>query len=124
MSRMLSKMNLISVVQQLPKEDIETIQGYVEMIEQENNVQKAMIENFVKENQSLKKQIEEYKYSHSCSFVDICKSTKIANYNQQKEFIEMLEKEIVDSKAGSGQQYYAKEHLRLFKEIIGGKDGN
>lgn len=36
MSRMLSKMNLISVVQQLPKEDIETIQGYVEMIEQEN----------------------------------------------------------------------------------------
>ena len=54
MSRMLSKMNLISVVQQLPKEDIETIQGYVEMIEQENNVQKAMIENFVKENQQLK----------------------------------------------------------------------
>ena len=54
MSRMLSKMNLISVVQQLPKEDIETIQGYVEMIEQENDVQKVMIENFVKENQELK----------------------------------------------------------------------
>ena len=58
MSRMLSKMNLISVVQQLPKEDIETIQGYVEMVEQENNVQKVMIENFVTENQELKKQIE------------------------------------------------------------------
>lgn len=36
MSKMLSKMNLISVVQQLPKEDIETIQSYVEMIEEEN----------------------------------------------------------------------------------------
>ena len=36
MSRMLSKMNLISVVQQLPKEDIKTIKGYVEMIEKEN----------------------------------------------------------------------------------------
>lgn len=36
MSKMLSKMNLISVVQQLPKDDIETIQGYVEMIEEEN----------------------------------------------------------------------------------------
>lgn len=36
MSRMLTKMNLISVVQQLPKEDIEIIQGYVEMIEKEN----------------------------------------------------------------------------------------
>ena len=45
MSKMLSKMNLISVVQQLPKEDIETIQGYVEMIEEEN--------------QKLKKQLEE-----------------------------------------------------------------
>lgn len=60
MSRMLSKMNLISVVQQLPEEDIETIQGYVEMIEQENNVQKAMIENFVKENQDLKEELKKY----------------------------------------------------------------
>lgn len=59
MSRMLSKMNLISVVQQLPKEDIETIQGYVEMIEQENDVQKVMIENFVKENQQLKDRLQQ-----------------------------------------------------------------
>lgn len=44
MSRMLSKMNLISVVQQLPKEDIETIQGYVEMIEEENKKQKEVID--------------------------------------------------------------------------------
>ena len=38
---------------------------------------------------------------------------------QQKEFIELLEKEIVDSKTGSSQQYYAKEHLSKYKEIIG-----
>ena len=44
MSRMLSKMNLISVVQQLPKEDIETIQGYVEMIEEENKKLKAELQ--------------------------------------------------------------------------------
>lgn len=43
MSKMLSKMNLISVVQQLPKEDIETIQGYVEMIEEENKKLKERI---------------------------------------------------------------------------------
>lgn len=49
MSKMLSKMNLISVVQQLPSEDIEIIQGYVEMIENENK--------------ELKKQLEEYKKS-------------------------------------------------------------
>lgn len=52
MSKMLSKMNLISVVQQLPKEDIETIQGYVEMIEEEN--------------QELKKQLEESKDNYNC----------------------------------------------------------
>ena len=47
MSRMLSKMNLISVVQQLPKEDIETIQGYVEMIEEENNKYKNQQKEFI-----------------------------------------------------------------------------
>ena len=44
MSKMLSKMNLISVVQQLPKEDIETIQGYVEMIEEKNQELKEVID--------------------------------------------------------------------------------
>lgn len=65
MSRMLSKMNLISAVQQLPKEDIETIQGYVEMIEQENKElnQKylnavADYETTMSELQELKKQLE------------------------------------------------------------------
>lgn len=43
MSKMLSKMNLISIVQQLPKEDIEAIQGYVEMIEEENQELKKQI---------------------------------------------------------------------------------
>ena len=33
MGKMLDKMNLISVVQQLPNEDIELVQNYVEMIE-------------------------------------------------------------------------------------------
>ena len=47
MSRMLSKMNLISVVQQLPKEDIETIQGYVEMIENENQKYKEVIDKAI-----------------------------------------------------------------------------
>ena len=47
MSRMLSKMNLISTVQQLPKEDIETIQGYVEMIEEENQKYKEVIDKAI-----------------------------------------------------------------------------
>ena len=44
MSKMLAKMNLISVVQQLPKEDIELVQNCVEMIEEENQELKEKIE--------------------------------------------------------------------------------
>lgn len=64
------------------------------------------IDELKKENQELKKQLSN--------------SRQIKN--QQKEFIEYLEKEIVDSKDGSGQQYFAQQHLRLYKEIIRGKD--
>lgn len=59
MSRMLSKMNLISVVQQLPKEDIETIQGYVEMIEEENQKLKQINEEHKKLNGDLRKENQE-----------------------------------------------------------------
>ena len=72
---MLSKMNLISVVQQLPKEDIETIQGYVEMIEEEN--------------QALKKQLENYKKLGFKHLQD--KNNNLET--QQKEFIKWLEDE-------------------------------
>lgn len=100
----------------------------------------------IKENQELKKQLEylrsgEYlnqlKFERNMledvvnkgevskedkEFIDMThRNTELLE--QQKEFIECLEKEIVDSRAGSGQQYYAQNHLRLYKEIIG-KDIN
>lgn len=58
MSKMLSKMNLISVVQQLPKEDIETIQGYVEMIEEENQKLKQANEEHRMLNGQLREEIK------------------------------------------------------------------
>lgn len=64
MSKMLSKMNLISVVQQLPKEDIETIQGYVEMIEEENQELKKQFEK--------KKYYKFYKYENNSNVSDYC----------------------------------------------------
>lgn len=54
----------------------------------------ADYETTMVEKNKLKKQLEQYKGSHYCSFIDICKSTKIANYNQQKEFINYLEDKI------------------------------
>lgn len=69
------------------------------------------------ENQSLKKQLEEYKYSHSCSFVDTCKNVTIANYNQQKEFIEFLEKMWKET-----QDIWYIKILQKYKEIIGDKE--
>lgn len=79
-----------------------------------------------RENQELKKQLEEINnFISKAGFVNILQLMLdyCAKVEQQKEFIECLEKEIVDSRAGSGQQYYAQNHLRLYKEIIG-KDIN
>lgn len=79
------------------------------------------IKGLEKENQELKKQLEEKEERLERLRISAIEHAEreLDLENQQKEFIELLEKEIVDSKEGSSQQYYAKEHLRLFKEIIG-----
>jgi hypothetical protein len=46
MSKELAKMNLIAIVQKLPKEDIEYIQDYVGFIEDENKELKSKLELF------------------------------------------------------------------------------
>lgn len=94
MSRMLSKMNLISVVQQLPKEDIETIQGYVEMIEQENKELKKQLEELKSTNKVLSEELTKDKILKqdcltTCCGIPIEDIPKLIN--QQKEFIEYLE---------------------------------
>ena len=53
MSKMLAKMNLISIVQQLPKEDIELVQNYVEMIEEEKEELKKFNNKLLIHNASL-----------------------------------------------------------------------
>ena len=86
----------------------------------------ADLHKLQQENQELKKQLEEINnFISKAGFVNIQQFMLdyCAKVEQQKEFIECLEKEIVDSRAGSGQQYYAQNHLRLYKEIIG-KDIN
>ena len=72
MSRMLSKMNLISVAQQLPKEDIEIIQGYVEMIENENQKYKDIIDKAIELTKNLLK--TEDKGYYQIIFKEILKS--------------------------------------------------
>lgn len=82
-----------------------------------------MLKDAMTENAKLKKQLKD---THLI-LIDY-QDLEIRNKEykvQQQEFINYLEKEIVDCKAGSGQQYYAQEHLKTFKEIIGGnKDEN
>lgn len=117
-------------------------------LQQENKILKEKYENAVAdyettkaEKNKLKKQLEQYKGSHYCSFIDICKSTKIANYNQQKEFIDYLENEINKLKeqiknydiwheVGTDinflilkKQFYL-EILQKYKEITGVLDEN
>ena len=95
-----------------------------EMLKSDFETQHELTKKYAEENQELKKQLEEYdrKLFITKNELDMRQKSIDNKLNQQKEFIEMLEKEILDSKAGSSQQYYAKEHLRLFNEIIGGKE--
>lgn len=134
MSRMLSKMNLISVVQQLPKEDIETIQGYVEMIEEENR--QAILNNeemlgLKEQNEKLKKQLENYKKLGFKHLQDKNNNLEI----QQKVFIKYLEDEKDRLIKGTSHYYidsFDRQHavnetiydevdiiLQKYKSIIG-----
>ena len=128
MSRMLSKMNLISVVQQLPKEDIETIQGYVEMIEGENQELKKQLEELKSTNKVLSEELTKDKILKqdcltTCCGIPIGDIPKLIT--QQKEFIEWLE---------AMSKMYENEYkdidiashyncvLAKYKEIIGVSD--
>ena len=126
MGRMLSKMNLISVVQQLPKEDIETIQGYVEMIEQECEELNKQLENANEQINYLRRSIErkeeriidlqDEKIPYTNEYV-----AKLLN--QQKKFIAYLEN-MLDNENDIFSVVRVKDVLSKYKEIIECKDGN
>lgn len=125
MSRMLSKMNLISVVQQLPSEDIETIQGYVEMIENENEELKKQLEDKILSEMKLENELFNKRKEYQETYKDV--RIEIKEYkNQQKEFINYLEDEIKrleENNIYEPLQRMAvethKHNLSKYKEIIG-----
>jgi hypothetical protein len=110
---MLSKMNLISVVQQLPKEDIETIQGYVEMIEEKN--------------QELKEELEESKDNYNCLLnqkkqFEYIMSKQVDYQGQQIEFILYLRHLSNWYSTDGVKQGIVNEILQKYREIIGVSD--
>lgn len=109
MSRMLSKMNLISIVQQLPKKYIETIQGYVEMIEEENQELKKQLENCYCNRTDCSSKIK-----NSKKYDSLVQKTE----KQQKEFINWLEDEIKECNAYSK---YIEKKLQELKSRRSGK---
>lgn len=83
----------------------------------------SLVNSCQEEIRQLKKQVEEYEnepLTNKISRID-CVLSKIYSQNktQQKEFINYLEKTIIDSKVGSGQQYYYQQVLEMYKEITG-----
>lgn len=89
MSRELAKMNLISVVQQLPKDDIELIQGYVEMIENENK--------------ELKEEIDKLNYIIDKQDRDIATISK-----SNRKVKEIIDKNVICAKCSCGANVYTK----------------
>lgn len=104
-----------------------SLKCHIKRLQEENQQLKGSLEtheillkaNF-EENQKLKKQLDELQTSYNNMFKCHCNRVQVETLlEQQKEFIDYLEKEIVDSRAGSSQYYSAIQHLKLFKEIIG-----
>lgn len=79
------------------------------------------VEALEKENEELKKQLEDMTLCRDIAsgHRQEVQDRETILLNQQKEFIKYLEKIIIDSKAGSGQQYYYQVILQKYKEIIG-----
>lgn len=144
MSKMISKMNLISVVQQLPKEDVEIVQNYVEMLEDEIEAAKQVAERHLKKEIQLKKQLDYLRsgeYLNQLRFerdmlqhvVDNGEVSKVDKefidmthrntelLAQQKEFIEYLESEIKNSDICDvyvrGMKFNSAEKM-IYKDIL------
>ena len=100
-------MNLISIVQQLPKKYIETIQCYVEMIEDENQELKKQLENCYCNRTDCSSRIKNSKKYDSLA-------QKVES--QQKEFIKLLEVMYHETE----DIWYIKI-LNEYKKIIGDK---
>lgn len=102
MSRMLSKMNLISVVQQLSKEDIKTIQGYVEMIEKENQSLKEQVDYLrrsIERKEETIIELEQERVPYTNEYVEELKQqylNAVADYEQEKFNVEELKKQLED----------------------------
>lgn len=99
------------------KEFIDMTQRNTELLE-ENQKLKKLLEEKNKHQIFIDTQDMEERYAEGL-YQDYLEEENKKYKNQQKEFIEYLEKTIVDSKAGSGQQYYFQEILSKYKEIIG-----
>ena len=115
MSRMLSKMNLISAVQQLPNEDIELVQNYVEMIEKENKILRENAENNDKvvdkvnwENMLLKKENQELKSKLELYENGVYFSSEVDEKDKQ---IDKLKKKYENAVADYEKTEFEKEQL-------------
>lgn len=136
MSKTISKMNLIAVVQQLPKEDVEIIQSYIEMLEDEiENLSKQI--DYLRSGEYLNQlKFERDMLQHVVDNSEVSKEDKnfidMTHRNtellaQQKEFIEWLEQCIENEKycylSPHGNERYRQdffiEVLSKYKEIIG-----
>lgn len=91
---------------------------YNDLVEEKESLQEQLSSNTL-QLEELKEQVSKGLYNTCLPYSTGYNKAIKDKENQQKEFIEYLEKTIIDSKAGSGQQYYYQQVLEMYKEIIG-----
>ena len=118
---------LANIPEIITQEEFNDVKRAIKQLLQENQELKSQLAGTThcfdeEEHRKLKDEIKKLERIIELCHLDAKETLATINFeqeNQQKEFIEYLEKTIIDSKAGSGQQYYYQQVLEMYKEIIG-----
>ena len=107
-----------------PNFDSHIERGTIEMNNEYFNLIEEKMARLISENQELKKQLDELQTLYNNMFKYHCNRVQVETLlEQQKEFIEWLEKESKELIRDAGyHQRICLDILEKYKEIIGGKD--
>lgn len=113
---MIDKLNLISIVQQLPEDDVKTIENYIKALEEENEKLKQAVRNTYETSQEMLSELTKQN-----EFLMKRENKLQVLEMKEKEFIKYLEEKLNFYKINT-QGYsmnLVEDILQKYKSIIG-----
>lgn len=109
---MIDKLNLIAIVQQLPEDDIKTIENYIKALEEENEKLKQAVRNTYETSQEM--------------LAELTKQNEFLMKRENKlQVLEMKEKEFIkwlELNWKETQDIWFVKIINKYEKLIGGKE--